>query len=310
MTGKRQIDVALIGWPRCGTSSLFEWMDAHPYIVGTRPKETNFFFDAHHPLCGRHGRSLWADGEEAYADFFPQNQKGLHLDGSVYTFCQQTAMEIFGCWNGPPLVAATLRQPAERILSSFRYTQGNLGSIDRNLDFNEYVEALLAGDMDRITPNYVSKSSLWIATRELELTRYVEWLEQWQSIVGEEHLIILVSEELQSHPKIALKDVCAKLGLDSSFYDHYSFDRRNPSLSPRSQRVHRWAQKVGSHLPSSQAKSRLKNAYYRVQIDPLGHEHVTGDKEGLRKLDEYFEPWNEQLAQRFGLDLGHWLVER
>jgi frataxin-like iron-binding protein CyaY len=219
-------------------------------------------------------------------------------------------MEVFASWKRPPSIICLLRNPADRILSSFRYTQGNANRIDRDLSFDEYVEALLMNDPDKIAPNYTSQASLWVATRELFLSHYLQWLDKWTSTVGEERLMILLSEELISNPKATIKAASSRLGLDSSAYDSYPFHTQNSSMQPRSQRIHRWARRIGRQIPTSGTKSALRSAYTLAQIDRQQQKDLERDREALRRLDEHFEPCNERLAQRFGLDLQHWQVER
>ena len=33
------------GAPKSGTSSVFKWLDDHPDVIGSSPKETDFFAD-------------------------------------------------------------------------------------------------------------------------------------------------------------------------------------------------------------------------------------------------------------------------
>lgn len=219
-------------------------------------------------------------------------------------------MKVFSEWERPPFVIAVLRQPADRIHSSFRYTQGNLAKIGRTLDFSDYVDALLMGEADKLTGQYLSQSNLWIAVRELMFSRYVVWLDRWESLVGRDNLTIILFEELKENPRKVLNMLCGRLDLNPSFYNGYQFQVRNLSVSPRSQRLHRLARKIGGRVPASSTKSTLRKAYNRVQIDFDENGRAAEGGLALRKLDEYFLSWNEALASRFDLDLRSWQVSR
>ena len=44
-------DLVICGAPRCGTTSLYTYLGAHPDVGITRVKETHFFLGADHPLA-------------------------------------------------------------------------------------------------------------------------------------------------------------------------------------------------------------------------------------------------------------------
>ena len=39
------IDMAVIGVPKSGTTSLYTWLASHPDVQGSEPKETYYFID-------------------------------------------------------------------------------------------------------------------------------------------------------------------------------------------------------------------------------------------------------------------------
>src|SRR5690606_29284173 len=115
------------GMPKSGTSSLFYWLDEHPLIQGASPKETFFFMDDSHPLSGRHGLSFGRNGVESYSSFFPDRKEdSLLIEATTHYFYQRTARDYLSSLQKKPLIVMLLREPANRILSSFRFTRDNL----------------------------------------------------------------------------------------------------------------------------------------------------------------------------------------
>jgi len=58
----------IVGAPKCGTSSLFDWLIQHPDVRGSSIKEPFFFTDTTHPLSRR--PNFANDGLDAFETFF------------------------------------------------------------------------------------------------------------------------------------------------------------------------------------------------------------------------------------------------
>ncbi len=299
------IDFAVIGAPKSGTSSFFYWLDSHPGITGSTPKETFFLMDEGHPLEGRHGASFNRDGPAAYERFFQSaDLECLRFEGTTHYFYQATARQILTQMKPQPRIMMLLREPAERILSSFRFTRDNLCNCDKGLTFNQYVEALLSDSMDDLKPYYWSDSSFYVACRELKMGQYVDWLEWWLERLSYNHLGLIVFERLKQDPVCVMREVCNSLRIDGSFYDEVDFRAKNKTTPIRFQLTHRLARKWGAAFPSGSLKSYAKNKYLKWQGGG-----AASDSEyewGLSVLREYYAPYNHRLEQRFDLELGQW----
>lgn len=44
-------NLLIAGAPKCGTSSIFTWLIAHPEVCGSQPKETFYLMNSDSPLC-------------------------------------------------------------------------------------------------------------------------------------------------------------------------------------------------------------------------------------------------------------------
>lgn len=304
-----RLDFAIVGAPKAGTSSLYTWLNAHPQIQGSEPKETFFFMDDSHPLTARNRArgevTVREVGLEGYERFFPDPTNGrLRFEATTHHFYQETALMYFKAMTPPPLIVFVLRRPSDRIRSSFQFTQENLGMISRELTFDAYVDYLLDGKHSNLDQYYLNPSSLHIAKCELELSRYVEWLERWETAVGNERLEIVLFEELKRSPRAVTGRLASRLGVDEAFWDGYDFNARNRSIWVRYQGLHRLARHWVRFLPVGTVKSALKRLYFRVQSRTATNIDTTS--RGIARLDSYFAPWNRKMAKRFGLDLKAW----
>ena len=298
----------VIGMPKSGTSSLFYWLDDHPEFQGATPKETFFFMDKEHPLCGEHGLDLHTNGIEAYQQFFPEPDSGrIRFEGTTHYFYQHTARDFIASLSSKPLVVILLREPAVRILSSFRFTRDNLANCDKELTFDQYVGCLLDGTPELLDKYYHSEGSLAIAKKELSLSCYVEWLDWWQEAVGLENLEIILFEDLKKKPGVVMRRLARRLGVDDSFYMDYPFDAINKTTPIAYQRFHRWAKKMAGRLPKNNIRNFLKRFYLTFQARSVQQDDSF--EEGLLKLRAFFLHDNRALEKKYRLNLSDWNLD-
>lgn len=299
------IDLVCAGFPKCGTSSIYYWLDAHPRLQGSRPKETFFFMDPHNPLAGRHDRLLPRDGWEYIDAFFPEQNSGrLRFECTTHNFYQKTARDFLTSLKPQPLILMLLREPGNRQLSSFRFNQNTLAHCNRSLSFNQYVECLLAEKTEHLAPYFDNECTLWVAKHELMFGQYAEWLDWWLERLSPDNLMIVLFEELCSQPGQVMARICKRLDIDGQFYQRYPFKGENKTPRISSQKLHRMILSIDPWFPKIAARDWLKNVYWRWQGYMAPEEKEF--KEGLARLREYFAPWNRKLNDRYQLKLETW----
>ena len=113
-------------------------------------------------------------------------------------------------------------------------------------------------------------------------------------------------ETFLQEPRPRLEALAESLGLDPTFYRNYSFPRVNKTFRVRSHRTHRLARALRPLVPRNRWTLGLYEGYLRLQRRPGPAPISAEDQEALHRLDDYYRPYNERLAERFGLDLGAW----
>jgi len=304
------LDFAIIGAPRAGTTSLFEWLDAHPEVHGSSPKETYFFMDDDHPLAVRQetrGKpTIHTSGRSALRQFYDESTDGLRFEATTHHYYQETARKVFSQLDPIPHVFFVLRRPAHRVRSSFLFTKHKLGFIDSGLSFNQYVDFLLGGEHSAMSKYYHSDSSLYIAERELELSQYVVWLKWWEEALGAKRVHPLVFEELIEEDHSVVRRICDILKIDPSFYTERSMPSENEAFLARSPALQRLVHTIGPQIPDGWMKWTIKAVYRAVQVQETTSGKPSGTERGVDNLKKYFRPWNKRLVRYSDLTLSRW----
>lgn len=180
-------NLLVIGGLKCGTTSLHHYLNLHPEVAMSRPKELNFFVD----------ELNWDLGAEWYASHFDAAARVRGETSPHYTNLPRFT-------GVPERAAATLgddarliymvRDPVDRLLSHYLHNVGG-GYEPRTLD-----EAL-AGDGG----SYVSRG------------RYATQLEPFLREFGEERVLVLSSEELAAQRVPTVRRAFEFLGVDTGF---------------------------------------------------------------------------------------------
>jgi hypothetical protein len=301
-------NLVIAGAPKCGTSSLFNWLVDHPDVCGSSVKETFFLMDRDNPLrrkaCNFHDHGL-----EAYASFFPDCSSGdrIVVEATTHYLYQQTALDVLASLATRPRILFVLRKPSERVLSSFGFSRNNLGRVRGDLSFSDYVRLVESGDDPRTFERRLGAGpSAYVLARDLRYSRYVDYLAQWRDRVGEDRMRILLFEEMSADPRREVQTICDWLGIDPSFYASYDFTARNRTVAVRSPRLQRLAIAVARRMRDSKVKALAKRLFVALQSGSGKPARSGQDEAALDRLDAQFKPWNDRLSQQFGLDLDPW----
>lgn len=294
------------GAPKCGTTSLFDWLVAHPDVCGSHAKEPFFLMDKGNPLTRKY-LNFQDHGLEAYPKVFPRCTEAhkVVLEASTHYLYQDTAREVIADLPTRPLVLFMLRKPSERVFSSFSYFK-NKGNIRKGVTFTDCL-SMLAKNPDRsAVSRWAYRTSGFVLPRDIQYSRYADYLSLWRERLGEGRTKIMLFETMRADPQAAVRKLCDWVGIDPAYYDDFDFDPKNRTSVLRSHGLQRVAQLFATPIRSGPAKEAMKRAYYWVQATQQREPRTTADETAIAELDHYFRPYNERLASEFGLDLEAW----
>lgn len=260
--------------------------------------------DADHPLIGEpnvHTTSL-----ETYRDLFPADPGACLIEGTTHYLFQETARKHLGQMESKPLILAVLRDPVERVWSSFQYTRNNLARMDSTLSFGQYVNWILCGKGERVADYVNDVRSAYVLARDLEYSVYVKHLLPWRKAVGAERLTVVTFQALTSDSKTICRRLALQLRVDEGFYDDWNFEQRNATYRPALRYLQALARTVNQKIPDGPVKQIAKQIYKKVATIPGAPDRTEEDEHALERLREYYTPYNRRLANEFDVDVAEW----
>lgn len=169
----------IIGAQRCGTTSLYRYLAAHPQVRAATGKELQFF-SLHHTR-----------GTRWYRAHFPVRPPGIRsFEASPYYLFDPDVPARAAATLPQAKFIALLRDPVERAYSHYLHTR-SYGV--EPLSFAEALDAeparLRAGHRREFS--YVARG------------RYAEQLQRWYALIPAERLLVVRTERLNAeHPRI------------------------------------------------------------------------------------------------------------
>jgi hypothetical protein len=227
-------NLLLVGFVKCGTTSLSMHLAAHPDISTPAIKELYHLIDGSSPLTSMRPAVNRQTGDErlpnpsarSYSEHFPIENRRYALDATPWYYSQEVALRYATCNPGVKTIFM-LRDPVRRIVSSYRFFQGMLQEYPAG-SFTEFVEALLdkydtqSGYRMRIRKDFFR----YAFDCELDMGCYERHISKWRSAIGEKRVFIGKMEDLRDDPKRLMIRLCSFLDLDPVIYSEFDFAKK------------------------------------------------------------------------------------
>lgn len=247
------------GTTKSATTSLFKYLADHPLICGSSMKETRFFLDSTYPLESK--LRLQKTIAPYYTFFRHRKQEEFLLEASPdYLYAHETPINIHHHLS-PVKIIFILRDPVQRFLSWYQFSKQN-GTIPNTTTLAEY---LAMQTNDGTGAQHV---------RVLHQGLYSHYLQKYFNLFHSQDIYICFMEDLSRDPESFIHQLCHYIGIDSSFYEGYSFERLNPTMGVKNQALHqqytRWSfliRKQTHHIPLiHQTLKSIKRIFHPLYI--------------------------------------------
>lgn len=258
-----------IGAQKSATSWLHHVLSEHPEIVGSDPKEVNYF------TANYDRGDSWYENQFAAA---PDNF--IRGECSPTYFFSGDAVDRAYRYNPDFRLIVVLRDPVARAFSNHLH-ELRKGHIPEGTSFEEGLEANHA---------YIEQS------------QYRANLTRWLTRFNRENLLVLLAEDIAETPEVVFRSVCQHLGVSSDEVPEGLSERRHESVANRSDGLQRKLRAAGDMARSVGMDAAVKRVKQTQPIRGL----LALNKRDLRKNVAPMLPETEQaLDELFREDVSY-----
>lgn len=196
---RRFPDLLIVGGQRCGTSSLYKYLGAHPLVIPSLRKEIRYF-NRHHAKGEAWYRAHFASRWHRRLVGYRHGGQPLTFEATPAYLFHPLAAERAAALVPRARIVALLRNPVDRALSHFHH------SVSRGWETLPFEDALaaepdrLAGLADRLTVEPDAYSNDFLRYSYVARGFYADQLDSWLACYPRKQVLVLSSEDLFSDP--------------------------------------------------------------------------------------------------------------
>ncbi|NJD30018.1 MAG: sulfotransferase domain-containing protein [Chloroflexi bacterium] len=301
----RMPNLFIVGAPKSGTTSLYEWLRGHPEVFMSRFKEPCYFArDLAWETSGYYLR--YGIDRQRYLALFDEAGTARRLgEASTRYLFSRDAPGLIKAETVDPRIVVMLRNPVDMAASLHAHKVAS-----GTEDLTSFAEALSA-EADRGQGRRIPRNSNPRLSTYRDRARFAEQLGPWLEAFGRGRVHVIILEQLVRNPAAGFRDLLEFLEVDST-YQPESFDAHNPAHGGRSGLLGAVARSravqfaVWRLLPLALGQVRTLTLTRRLVQSPLLRKR--GDKpvvspELRRRLEAELAPDVARLSDLLGQDL-------
>ncbi len=300
-------DFILIGAPKCGTTSIYHYLQQHPQIAMSALKEPHYFlFDgpapvpANGPLDGLRHREMIRDWDRYQHLFRSLPADKVKGEASVHYLYSDQARQAIARRAPECRLLVMLRQPADRAYSAFqRDRMHNIESL------STFAEAIADGPR--------REREGWHIGRFERLGYYAQFLKPYLDTFGEERIKVFLFDDLVERPQALMHELFAFLGIDTGFEPDMQqrFNETGVISNPLIRFIWRDTRRLRS-LVMPYVPMRLRGKMFNLVAGTRVNRHRKEpiDPALRAELTERYRDDILQLQDLIGRNLSHWLTPK
>ncbi len=287
----------ILGAPKCGTTSLAEWLNGHPSVFVCNPKEPRFFNTDWHFLNRPHTK-------EDYEQLFV-GAEGYNVIGEATTgyLSSKIAVSKILAYNPSAKFVVCLRDPIEMVSSLHAQrlkegleTEHSLTIAWKQQTFRSLGKQIPATCTDFKTLLYGQMCSLG------------EQVDRLLGLVDRNRVCFVLLEDLKKDPVLEYRRILEFLGIEDD--RRSSFPVKNMGRIPRLL----WLAQIGRILARLKKQLGICQNFgiqsWFNQYNEVPRENQKIDPELQAELIDYFKDDVKKLSKLINKDLSHWLSSR
>lgn len=286
MLERKRPAAIIFGAPRSGTTSLWRYLVAHPEIAASRTKELDYF--------------AASSPREDYAESFAETGN-VTLEASPVYFREHASIV-------PRLAAAlpdarlicVLREPAARLVASFRGERDWQARIAPGFDFAQYAR-IVAEDASPLPINPSDPAVAQYVKDGSKVGIYADILQHYLEHYAPDQILVLFLDDLKSQPEQVVRQCCAHIGVDPDRLPPMDYRAENQGVNIKSARLFRVLRRVNlalepllNRIPAlRRVLKRLHNTINGAPADL----HADAEAKGKEILRGFYAPHNVRLER-------------
>ena len=296
----------MVGAPKCGTTSMYQYLREHPQIFFPFDEETLGRTKEPHYFCPEleiGERDSIKDEGEYLALYRGSERAKWRGDASVlYLFSEQAPVRIRQfCPEARILIM--LRPPVEQMHSRHAHCLRHDGARE---DIADFYEAIEAGDDRRNGLRIPPHTSLPKCLDYFSVARFAPQVERYFDTFGRDAVKVVLLEDMVAAPEKTYGGVLAFLGVDGSFLPEF----RAYNEAPPHTLLERAALRIYRNPTVKRAVQVVAPYQTRHRILTGIRVIAQGKKKRSPRDDQLYQrcrPDVERLSRLIERDLSHWL---
>jgi hypothetical protein len=304
----------VIGAPKSGTTSLYEYLKQHPQVFLPDKKEPHFFsFEGR--TCGYNG-----PGQEhfmkkrvttfgAYQDLYRDTGDAVAIgDASTSYIHIPAAADRIKTYLPDVKMIAMLRHPVDRAFSHYLHHFRNGGEL--LISFEEAI----AAEGDRQAQGW---SPFW---QYQDIGFYGRHLQRFFDVFDANNIRVYLFDDFIAHPETVTQDIFEFIGVDATLPAINTQTKHNVSYlktKPRSALLHKllnqenWLKGLAAKMLPMNFRRQLRGALSRQNTQKLSQPYKPVLDPAVRqRMTERYRADILALQDLLDRDLSHWLPER
>jgi len=287
------------GAPKCGTSSLHDYLHQHPECyMSEEMKEPGYFNPDLRINTVRRAKT-----EERYLSLFTKavGKKGIG-ESSTWYMLSNVAAKLINEWSPTSKAILMIRNPVDAAYSLHGQLlwSGNEDLLDFGEAFNAQADRLQG---KRIMPECTSPDAL----QYTRVFTYTPQIERFYAALGKDRVKVIVFEDFTKKTPEVYKDVLQFLGLDDSFVAQFEVVNAMKPVAPGFAKFFARRPKLRNAIhavipPKVQRKLIDAMPYYTKTVK----RDAKLNPEVRDKLKPFFRDDVAKLSELLGRDLTHW----
>lgn len=298
MENTRNPNLFIVGAPKCGTTSMYDYLKHHQEIFMSERKELHFF-----------GTDLYAPhfvrDAEKYLSYFKNagDKKRIGEGSTWYLYSKLAANEIKNYYPNAKIIIM-LRNPVDMM-----YSLHNQRLYNGNEDIADF-EAALEAEEDRKKGVRLPKNPYLIeGLYYREVAKFAQQVRRYIDAFGKENVRIIIFDDFKVNTAKVFKETLRFLDVTTDF--DYQLRTSNPNKRARSQ----FMRNILNNPPQTALQfvkkiipQPIRHALREkvVRLNTISESRPPMNPKLRSRLQTEFKPEIEELSKLLGRDLTDW----